>query len=620
MQIWREMASNGSHYRVLLIATGLLFLLLWARLFDLQVIDYQHYRRTADENRIQMAVDIASRGLIRDRNDTILAMNEPSYSIYLLRPKAVPLQEVVEHLASILDQDSSLIMDKLRTSSLPYYEPVRISRHIPLATVCKIEEQNEMLPGIILRYETTRRYPDPANGSHVLGYLNEASDEAIADGASPGSFVGVRGIEQEYDTYLRGIDGATYLDVTAAGQVVGVSRDQPPNPSVPGAGTRLTLDWDLQKFCADALAKRGSGAVVCMDPRNGEVLAMVNSPSFDANVFSGILKPEVWNELVTDSSHPLLDRAARGLYPPGSTTKLITAAAALETGIAAPSTKLAPCFGGMQFGNRYFRCWHAAGHGSLDMIGAIEQSCDVYFYLLGQRLGVDRWAKYARESGFGKKTGIDLPNEAAGLVPDSAYYNRRYGKRGWTWTLVLNLAIGQGEFLTTPLQLAEFYCAIANNGQAYRPHILQALTLSEGHEVLQPVRESYRLPYSQRTLDVLHRGLRRVVAGQHGTARGLNYPDLTVAGKTGTAQNPHGDNHAWFACYAPYEDPQVVVVALVENAGHGGEIAAPLCGEILRHYFKLPSLTHPKVDSTETAPPPPKVASEEANSAEAINR
>jgi len=595
------MSSQTPHYRILLGVTIFLFVLLWARLIDLQVLDYEHYRRLADENRIQLAVDMATRGLIRDRNGIILAMNEPSYSVYLLRPKATPLPDVVAFLSSILERDSSQIMQKLRESNLPYYEPVRVARHISLEAVCKIEEQNEMLPGIILRYETTRRYPEPAGGSHLLGYLTEASGSEHNESVSPGSFVGVRGIEQQYDPWLRGNDGVVYLDVTAAGQVVGVSKDHAPAPSIPGAGTRLTLDWSLQKFCEEALAKRGTGAVVCLDPRTGEVLALVNEPSFDGNVFSGILKPEVWDGMVNDSTHPLLDRAVRGLYPPGSTTKLITAGAALESGIVAPTTRFAPCFGGMQFGNRFFRCWRAAGHGSLDLTGAIEQSCDVYFYLLGQRLGVERWAECARECGFGRKTDIDLPNEASGLVPDSAYYNRRYGKRGWTWTLILNLAIGQGEFLSTPLQLAQFYAALANDGVAMRPHLLLSLTLAGDHEVRQEPRESFHLPFSPQTLHVLQRSLRLVVNGEHGTAHSVNFPDLAVAGKTGTAQNPHGENHAWFACYAPYDDPQLVVVALVENAGHGGEIAAPLCGEILRHYFELPSLDKPEIPETPPA-------------------
>jgi penicillin-binding protein 2 len=583
------MADVTVRGRVVVATTVLAFALLWTRLIYLQVIDHGYYSRVADENRIQLAVDMARRGAIRDRNGEILAQNEPSYSVYLLRPKAVPLQSVAQSLARVLDLDSSAIMQKLRESVLPYYEPVRVARHITQEAVCRIEEQNEFLPGVLLRYESTRRYPESAGGSHMLGYLSEATG-STATTAAAGSIVGVRGIEQQYDTYMRGTDGISYLDVTAAGQIVGVSKDHAPTPSIPGAGVKLTIDWDLQRFAESLLADRGTGSVVCIDPRSGEVLALVNEPSFDGNLFSGILMPDVWNELVSDSTHPLLDRAVRGLYPPGSTSKLITAGAALETGVAAPNSRFAPCYGGMQFGNRFFRCWKPEGHGSLDMVGAIAQSCDVYFYQLGQKLGVERWAKYGRDCGFGRRTGIDLPDEAAGLVPDSAYYNRRYGDRKWSKFLILNLAIGQGEFLVTPLQLAQFYCAMANDGVAMRPTLLHSLLLEDADPIRQRPKESYRLPFSESSLRVLQEGLRAVIAGGHGTASALNYKDLAIAGKTGTAQNPHGKDHSWFACYAPFDNPQLVVAALVENAGHGSEVAAPICGEVMRFYFGLPSL------------------------------
>jgi penicillin-binding protein 2 len=392
------------------------------------------------------------------------------------------------------------------------------------------------------------------------------------------------------------------MKVTAAGQVVGESPDQAGTPSTPGKDLYLNVDWDLQSFCQWALEKRGTGSVVCLEPRTGAVRAIVNVPSFDPNLFSGILKPETWNDVVNDTTHPLLDRALKGLYPPGSTTKLVTAAAGLELGLIAPTTRFSPCFGGMQVGNRYFRCWKPAGHGSLDLAGAIEHSCDVYFYQLGQRLGVERWAEFTAKCGFGKVTGIDLPNESAGLVPDSAYYDRRFGKRGWTSSLVLNLAIGQGEFLVTPLQLAVFFAAIANGGTAVQPRVLSYYTMSDGEESVPPdIKYLPSLPMSETTLETLQRSLRRVVASPEGTAHGLNYPDLEIAGKTGTAQNPHGDNHSWFACYAPASDPQLVVVAIVENAGHGSEVAAPLCGEILRHYFGLPDWVRAPAD---TAKPP----------------
>jgi len=581
-------------YRVAAAIAGALFLVLWLRLFGLQVLSEPYYSAVARDNRIQMAVDVARRGLIFDRNATIVAQNDPSYSVYLMRPKARPLELVVGRLAAVLDVDTSLILNRLRTSQLPRFEPVRVARHISLETVCRLEEQHEMLPGIMLQYETTRRYPDPAGGSHLIGYVDEPTAEETAPGMPSTSFAGARGVEKFYDGLLAGQNGVRYMEVTAAGQVVGVSHDEPRTPSIPGEDLYLTVDWNLQHYCREALAKRGTGTVVCLDPKSGAVLAMVNEPSFDPNLFSGILKPETWTEVVNDSTHPLLDRALKGLYPPGSTSKLVTAAAGLELGLIATTTRFSPCFGGMQFGNRYFRCWKPEGHGSLDLEGAIEHSCDVYFYQLGMRTGVQRWAEFARKCGFGKPTQIDLPNESGGLVPDSAYYDRRYGKRGWTASLVLNLAIGQGEFLVTPFQLAVFYAAVANGGTAARPHVLRAVSLAGGAESV-PKQIEYLdpLPMSRATIQVLQSSLRRVVASPEGTAHGLDYPDLEIAGKTGTAQNPHGDNHSWFACYAPAADPQIVVVALVENAGHGSEVAAPLCGEILRHYFGLPERKRP---------------------------
>lgn len=582
------MDKTGPRFKAALGVTTVCFVLLWLRLFDLQVVDSAYYSRIAEDNRIQLVVDLSRRGLIRDRHGTILAQNEPSYSVYLMKSKAVPQAEVVAHLARILKRDSSLIMKKLRDSRLPYFEPVRVARHVPKEIVCRIEEQNELIPGILLRYETTRRYPEPSGGSHLLGYLTEAGSQKEDTKRAPeGSFVGVRGAERQFDDYLRGADGVEYMDVTAAGQIVGPSLDQPPSPSIPGVDVQLTIDWNLQRFVTHALESRGIGSVICIDPRNGEILALVSVPGFDPNLFSGILTQEVWDGVINDSTKPLLDRSLKGLYPPASTAKLITIAAGLELGIITPTTTFSTCPGGMQFGRRYFRCWKYSGHGTLDLAGAIEQSCDVYFYQLSQRLGIERWADYARRSGFGRRTGIDLPEEAIGIVPDSNYYNRVYGVRKWTKTLVLNLGIGQGEFLATPLQVALYYCALANNGVAMRPRILGSLR-TEGMDIAPTrPREAYALPYAKSTMTALRNALRRVVSAKNGTAKILNFPDLQIAGKTGTAQNPHGDNHSWFVGYAPFDKPEMVVVAIVENAGEGSKVAAPLCGEVFRFYFGL---------------------------------
>jgi penicillin-binding protein 2 len=600
-------------FRVAAVAAGLLFLVLWVRLVDLQVVRESQYSAIARENKIQIAVEVARRGLILDRNGVIIARNDPSYSVYILRPKARPLDLVVARLAGVLGTDSAAIMTKLRTSGLPRFEPVRVARHVPLETVCELEEKHEMLPGVFMQYESTRRYPEPAGSSHMIGYVDEPTAEEAKPGTPASSFVGVRGVEKRYDYLLSGRNGVRYLEVTAAGQVMGDSPDEPAKPSTPGEDICLSVDWELQQFCEERLAQRGTGSVVCLEPKTGAVLAIVNEPSFDPNLFSGVLTPESWQQVATDSTHPLLDRALKGLYPPGSTTKLITAAAGLELGLIAPTTRFSPCFGGMQFGNRYFRCWAPEGHGALDLAGAIEQSCDVYFYQLGMRMGVERWAGFARRCGFGKPTGIDLPNESSGLVPDSAYYNRTFGKRGWTGSLVLNLAIGQGEFLVTPMQLAVFYAAVANGGRAARPHILRGIEIAGTAHSIDPEPEFLDpLPMSPATIAILREGLHRVVHGAHGTARGLNYPDVEIAGKTGTAQNPHGDNHSWFACYAPADDPAIVVVAIAENAGHGSEVAAPLCGEIVRHFLKLPDLRRPQ-DITQSTPPADTLASGATN-------
>jgi len=535
-----------------------------------------------------------------------------------MRSKAPHTAAVIRHLADILGSDSTELNTKLADTKVPAFEPVRLARHVDLETVCRIEELSELVPGALLRYETTRRYPDPTGGSHLLGYVTEASDVPDTSAIVPGSFVGIHGAEQAFDGYLRGIDGVMYLEVTAAGQVVGASRDHPPSLSVPGADVELTVDWNLQTFATDELKKRGNGAVVALRPATGEVLALVSQPCFDPNVFSGTLTPEVWKQLSEDSTHPFLDRALKGKYPPGSTTKLITAAAGLELGLIAPNTLFAPCFGGRQIGNRYFRCWKPEGHGSLNMFGAIEQSCDVYFYQLAEKIGVQNFARYARQCGFGSPTGIDLPEEAGGLVPDSAWYNSRYGKRGWTRNVIVNLGIGQGEFLSTPLQVACFFGALANGGVAMRPFVLQALQMQSGQRVTHRPQVAYKLPFKAETIAHLQRSARDVVGNIHGTAHGLNFKDLAIAGKTGTAQNPHGKEHSWFVGYAPADRPEIVVAALVENAGHGSEVAAPLCAEVMRHYLGLPpiggvpvppadSLAAPPADSTPAPAGPPQL-------------
>jgi penicillin-binding protein 2 len=467
-----------------------------------------------------------------------------------------------------------------------------------------LEEQARDYPGISYSVESVRRYQNDISAGTFIGYTGEVSpkelESEIYKDYRPGSLVGKKGVERTYDHRMRGLEGTRYVEVSARGQIIGKYRDKPEIPPRPGNDIVLTIDNDLQRFIvANFDSVKCCGAVVAMEPHNGAILALASFPEFDPNLFSGVIPPKVWDSINTDTTYPLFNRPLTGEYPPGSTTKLITAGAVLEEKLVTPTFLLESCRGGMQFGNRFFRCWDPAGHGRTNVYEAIEQSCDVYFYQVGKMLGIDTWADYARQCGFGKETGIDIPSEKKGVVADTEFFDKRDGKGKWSPNEALNLAIGQGAFSVTPLQLAQFYCGLANGGVVYRPHLIKEFLKADGSiEAFRP-EVSFRLPFTKTTLEVLTQALDSVVQGDHGTARGQQNEFFRIAGKTGTAQNPHGDDHAWFACYAPCDNPRIVVVVLVENAGHGSEEAAPLAGKILKYYLQP---KHPPLVLNPTGP------------------
>lgn len=493
-------------------------------------------------------------------------------------------------LAPLLELDTAEVEKRLRNNFASNYIPAPIKRGLGIEIISILEEQRREYPGVAYRVESVRQYEQAVSAEAFIGHLGEISAEEIdkdpEKSLRPGSIVGKKGIEKSYDEKLRGIEGTNFMEVTARGQLVGHYEAKPSVPAVSGDDIVLTIDSKLQRKIVELFdSLQYSGAVVAIDPRNGEVLALASFPGFDPNIFSGVISPEEWQAIISDSLHPLLNRPMAGLYPPGSTSKLLTAGAALELGLITDMTTFKPCLGGMRFGNRFFRCWEPGGHGKLNVYGAIEQSCDVYFYQVGQILGVDNFGSYAEKCGFGRETGIDIPGELKGIVPNSAYYNRVYGPRGWTQYLVINLAIGQGEFTITPLQLAQFYCGLANDGVVFRPHLAKQLIHPNGIvEDIEP-EVSFCLPFSKKTLTTLQEALELVVQGDRGTARRLRNSNYRVAGKTGTAQNPHGNDHSWFVGYAPADDPRIVAVAIVENAGHGSEVAAPVVGKVLKEYL-----------------------------------
>ncbi len=570
-------------------AVTVVALILVAGLVNLQIVDHAELYEKSEMNRVRVVPIVPRRGMMYDREERVLVDNRPSYTV-----SVVPSEEVkgktLANLARVIDIDTGQIRKIMKRTMLTRYLPASIKPDIPFDVVAVLEERNNEFPGVSYSMEKVRQYQHSAGMESFTGYVGEVSPQDLERNPDIqyrlGSLIGKKGLEKQYDNRLRGIEGTAYVEVYASGQVVGPYGGKEKVEAMPGTDLHLSIDLDIQTVVDSIFdTTHCCGAIVAIDPRTGEVLAMASRPGFDPNVFSAFVPENLWQSISQDPTHPLLNRPLNGLYPPGSTAKLLTVGAGLEEGVIDENTTFRSCIGGYQFGNRFFRCWEPKGHGVVTAVHGIEASCDVYMYQLGLKLGVEGLAKYYDACGFGKPTGVDLPGESKGLNPTPEYLDKVYGKRGWTKALALNLAIGQGEILVTPIQLAQFYCGLANNGVVYRPHLVRAFVKPDGtREEVKP-EVSFKLPFSPHTLSVLKEGLRLVVEGGRGTARRLKNKYYSIGGKTGTAQNPHGDNHAWFVGVAPLENSEIVVAAIVENAGHGSEVAAPAVGKIIKAYM-----------------------------------
>lgn len=582
-----------SRNKVVYYILGIFAFILTFRLFYLQVIDFSYYRKISEENRIRLVSVPATRGLIYDRKHRKMVTNRPSYTLFILPYETPDLDEVIQKLSVVLNSEESTLEERIKSGQVNRYSSIRLKRDVSFQAICKLEEQNEEFPGVNIQTEKLRDYPQAFWAGHLFGYVGEVSpkemDNLKEKNLRLGSNIGKAGLEKKYDEYLRGEDGMNYLEISASGKVLGQLKDKKPLPSVAGSDLILTIDYDLQIEAESVLKDYAAGAIVALDPQNGEVLALVSKPGFDPNQFSSVLDEKTWQTLVSDPAHPLLNRAVQGLYSPASTYKLLTAGAALETNLINRNTEFS-CNGKYVFGNRVFRCWEPQGHGRINLIQAIAQSCDVYFYQLALKLGLERWSQYALGCGLDKEFKIDLPDEASGMIPTRTYYNQKYGPGEWVKNLVINLGIGQGEILATPLGVAVFYSALVNGGVMYQPHILKEIRSPEGKVTVNGKAVLRHLPFSASTLRSLKEGLVEAVNSSSGTGVLARMPDITVGGKTGTAQNPHGKDHAWFAGYAPAEDPKIVVVVLVEKVGHGGTLAAPMAKRIIHRYLKEESL------------------------------
>ena len=591
---------------VMIVLLGLILCIPAGRLAWLQIVEGERHLAVSEANRLRADYIQAPRGLLLDREGRALVQNRPSRNM-VLDPAVVRSheKELKERLALLEDEEGRPLFDTvflrklLRQARLtPSQRPVLLEDATP-EEIALFSEQQYRLPGVLQEVAMRREYPHGTLAGHVLGYTGEIPEERLDSlstrGYRMGDLMGQMGLEQQYEATLKGRDGVRYIEVDAKGRVVGIPEDMPMTDPVPGKHVRTTIDLDLQMVAEAALPDSQSGSVVVMDPRTGEVLAMASSPRIDPNIFSlpARRRAKEWAKLALDSRRPLNNRAIQGTYEPASTFKIISSLAGLRSGKVGYHTKFpVGCRGGFRFGARYQRCWQEKEpfHGSMDMNAALTQSCDVYYYQLGLLVDMPMLNATARALGLGERTGIDLPNEKQGYLVDSASHEKRHKRLGWKWArgLILNLVIGQGE-LVTPLQLAAMIAGVAHGKAVMKPHLLQSVLEAETNRVLSKPDPTvlHDLPFTDQQIALIHADLDSVVNGSRGTGRAAKLPGIRVGGKTGSAENPHGEKtHALFVAAAPLDQPEIAIGVIVENAGGGGAVAGPIAGKVLKAYFR----------------------------------
>ena len=576
-----EVARRGRFASFGLIAV---FLVLLGRFFSAQVLRHTEYVLQSERNRLNEIPVPAPRGVIYDRNGEVIAENVPGYSVSILAPRSDSLRAMLDRLGQRIDMTRTRYFATLRRHGQAPNRPAVVFSDAPFAIVSVLEEHRVEFPGLIIQAAPKRHYPDSGAVSAWVGYISEVGEAELGSERwidyKAGQQIGKAGLELQYETELRGSEGSRYVEVDARGRVVRNAGVRAELTAVAGRPLRTNIDMPLQRYIANELfADSLVGAAVALDPRTGAVLALHSNPAFDPNEFIDGVSDEYYGTLRDDPRRPLYNKAVQGYYEPGSTWKLATAIIALEHGLVRPEEHMpVRCTGSFRMGNRVWRCWERAGHGSLDLAGAIAKSCDVYFYQLGQRMRLDTLIAGGRRMLFGARTGIDLPVETASEFPTepvTAYMNRKYGPRGWTSEAVrMNMAIGQGDNAQTVINMARFYTALANGGDAVRPEIVKR----------QPERTKV-FQLSDAHVALLRHAMSEVVTSR-GTAGGSAIRNVAFAGKTGTSQNAQNRNadHAWFVGFAPADQPTIVVAVMIEFGLHGSR-AARIASKIVERYL-----------------------------------
>lgn len=570
--------------RILFIVITGFFSLLVFQLFNMQMLQTDQFEQKSRDNSIKGFLSDAPRGIYYDRNMNVLVSNKPAFTLQIT---PAFYDTTYNHMIETAIGEDSGYVSKILYQNRRYsnYSPRSIKRDIDFKTLAWVDENSEILKGVSYKVELQRDYSYGVAGSHIFGYIKEIPPEILKkekEEYALGDLIGFSGIEKKYENYLRGTKGVNYFVVDSRQKMVGKyddgKSDEKPEK---GKDLVLTIDGPTQKI-AEKMMLGKKGAVVALDPKTGEIIALVSAPFYNLSDFASVTSQEILSKLMTDPEKPLFNRATSSIYSPGSTHKMVSAAAGLEEGIITKNTVF-KCEGGLQYGDRFFKCMHVDGDVKLEH--ALEHSCNTYFYRLAIQLGLDKWSKYAKMFGFGRKLNLDIGEETEGICPDKNYYDRVYGKNKWSPGLIINLGIGQGEIGVTPLQLAHYISLIANNGVTGSPHFVKGW-IDSGGDVEKFKYKKDSLDFKQSTFEVIKEALLQVVNG-NGTASIIRMKNLEIAGKTGTAQNPFGKEHALFVGFAPYDDPQIAVAVVVENAGYGGTHAAPIAQQVMKTYLQI---------------------------------
>ncbi|MDD2853264.1 MAG: penicillin-binding protein 2 [Desulfuromonadaceae bacterium] len=592
----RELLDSQQRVLVLSFVVGVVFLLLIIRLWHLQILNADNYHAMSENNRLRFVPVAASRGAILDRSGTVLVSNRPSFSLAVIPQEVTDKNTLISLLSALLGLDETDMAERWdKNKGRAKYYPIVLASNITRDQVEIIEENRMRLPGVEIEMKPVREYSNDQLASHLLGYIGEVSEKELNmagyENYNPGDYIGKNGIERALEKELHGSDGGRQFEVDARGRVLRTISESYPTV---GNSVVLTIDMAVQKQAERSFGDQ-AGAAVVMDVTNGEILAFVSNPGFDPSLFSGKLPESVWKGYIEDKRHPLENKALSGQYPPGSTFKIITALAGLQDNKITPSTTI-NCTGSYEVGTSTFNCWNKKGHGPTNLHKSLRESCDVFYYHLGDQLGVDKIAAAAQAFKLGEPLGVELLNERSGLIPTTEWKLKRFGKR-WFHGETLSVAIGQGAVLMTPIQLASMTATVATEGIIYRPHLVKRVIDTDGKTLRETNSEIIgTAAFSKSAFRLVKQGLLSVVNEPGGTGAMARQYDVKVAGKTGTSQvvklrdskrsTPYQyRDHALFVAFAPFDKPEIAVAVVIEHGEHGGAAAAPIAGRILRAYF-----------------------------------